>query len=324
MLGSAIDANGNTLSDPSGKSYSWDFENRLLSAVVPGTGTVSFKYDPFGRRIQKSGPLGTMNYLYDGVNLLEDADGSGNLLVKYTQGIGIDDPMTILRAGTASYYQADALGAVTSLSNPAGALANTYTYDSFGKLTASTGTLTNAYGFTGRELDPETGIYYYRFRYYDQNVGRFISEDPIAWRGGIDFYRYADGNPVSETDPLGLDTKVCYYSDAAAGFGHVGFGLPGETGTEGFGPVNWWQGLDGPGQLGPDKEKKSQCKTIPAPKDKDQCMLQCRLRRQSNPGKYKLFTRQCTSFVRDCLRECGEPSGNYNGPNPWPFFNDLP
>ena len=318
------DANGNTLSDPSGKSYSWDFENRLLSAVVPGTGTVSFKYDPFGRRIQKSGPLGTMNYLYDGVNLLEDADGSGNLLVKYTQGIGIDDPMTILRAGTASYYQADALGAVTSLSNPAGALANTYTYDSFGKLTASTGTLTNAYGFTGRELDPETGIYYYRFRYYDQNVGRFISEDPIAWRGGIDFYRYADGNPVSETDPLGLDTKVCYYSDAAAGFGHVGFGLPGETGTEGFGPVNWWQGLDGPGQLGPDKEKKSQCKTIPAPKDKDQCMLQCRLRRQSNPGKYKLFTRQCTSFVRDCLRECGEPSGNYNGPNPWPFFNDLP
>ena len=50
----AYDANGNTLSDPSGKSYSWDFENRLVQAVVPGTGTVAFKYDPFGRRIQKS------------------------------------------------------------------------------------------------------------------------------------------------------------------------------------------------------------------------------------------------------------------------------
>jgi YD repeat-containing protein len=60
------DANGNTLSDPSGKSYTWDFENRLTQAVVPGTGTVNFKYDPFGRRIQKSGPLGTTNYLYDG------------------------------------------------------------------------------------------------------------------------------------------------------------------------------------------------------------------------------------------------------------------
>jgi YD repeat-containing protein len=52
----AYDANGNTLSDPSGKSYTWDFENRLTQAVVPGTngGTTTFKYDPFGRRIQKS------------------------------------------------------------------------------------------------------------------------------------------------------------------------------------------------------------------------------------------------------------------------------
>jgi YD repeat-containing protein len=55
---SVYDANGNTLSDPSGKSYTWDFENRLTQAVVPGTngGTTTFKYDPFGRRIQKSGP----------------------------------------------------------------------------------------------------------------------------------------------------------------------------------------------------------------------------------------------------------------------------
>jgi hypothetical protein len=72
----AYDANGNTLSDPSGKSYTWDFENRLTQAVVSGTngGTTIFKYDPFGRRIQKSGPLGTTNYLYDGPNLLEEFD----------------------------------------------------------------------------------------------------------------------------------------------------------------------------------------------------------------------------------------------------------
>jgi YD repeat-containing protein len=71
-----LDANGNTLCDPSGKSYSWDFENRLVSAVVPGTGTVAFKYDPFGRRIQKSSPLGTTNYLYDGSNLLAEIDNA--------------------------------------------------------------------------------------------------------------------------------------------------------------------------------------------------------------------------------------------------------
>src|SRR5271156_5094559 len=79
------DANGNTLSDPSGKSYSWDFENRPTQAVVPGTGTTTFRYDPFGRRIQKSGPLGATNYLYDGPNLLEEVDSSGNVLARYTQ-----------------------------------------------------------------------------------------------------------------------------------------------------------------------------------------------------------------------------------------------
>src|SRR5438309_9815124 len=53
------DANGNTLSDASGKQYTWDFENRLAQAMNPGVGTTTFRYDPFGRRIQKSGPLGT-------------------------------------------------------------------------------------------------------------------------------------------------------------------------------------------------------------------------------------------------------------------------
>jgi YD repeat-containing protein len=62
----AYDANGNTLTDASGKNYTWDFENRLVSAVVPGTGTVAFKYDPFGRRIQKSGPLGRVGPISGG------------------------------------------------------------------------------------------------------------------------------------------------------------------------------------------------------------------------------------------------------------------
>ena len=85
------DANGNALSDPSGKSYTWGFENRLTQAVVPGAGTVAFKYDPFGRRIQKSGPLGTTNYLYDGANLLEELDTSGNVLARYTHTTIIDE-----------------------------------------------------------------------------------------------------------------------------------------------------------------------------------------------------------------------------------------
>ena len=107
LVTNAYDANGNTLSDPSGKSYSWDFENRLTQAVVPGTngGTTTFNYDPFGRRIQKSGPLGTTNYLYDGFGLLEETDSSGNVLARYSHSDVLDLPLSMLRAGTTVFYQ---------------------------------------------------------------------------------------------------------------------------------------------------------------------------------------------------------------------------
>ncbi len=232
VLGIVIDANGNTLSDPSGKSYSWDFENRLMQAVVPGTngGTTTFKYDPFGRRIQKSGPLGTTNYLYDGNgdNVIEEVDNGGSVLARYTEGTSTDDePLSELRSGTTSYYEQDGLGTVSSLSSSAGALANTYTYDSYGKRTTSTGSLTNPLQYTGRDLDSETGLYYNRARYYDPTSGRFISEDPIGFDGGGNFYSYALNNPINLRDPSGnsagavaipvsegIGTLVCFGSGA--------------------------------------------------------------------------------------------------------------
>ena len=219
-----LDANGNTLADPSGKSYSWDFENRLTQAVVPGTdgGTTTFRYDPFGRRIQKSGPLGTTNYLYDGFNSLEEVDQSGNVLGRYTQGSEFDEELSELRSGTTSYYEADGLGSITSLSNSAGALANTYSYDSFGKLIASTGTLANPFQYTGRELGTETGLYYDRARYYDISSGRFMSEDPIGFKGsGPNLYGYVANNPAILTDPSGQSwgSNWNYFWDWVRGHG---------------------------------------------------------------------------------------------------------
>jgi len=205
------DANGNEKSKPDGTTYTWDFENRLTQAVLPGTGgTVTFKYDPFGRRVQKSFTQGstttTTNYVYDGPNLLEGLDNSGNVLAKYTQGNHVDEPLTELVSGTTGYYEQDGLGSVTSLSNTAGALTSTYTFDSYGKLTASTGTLTNPLQYTGRELDPETGMYEFRARYYDQNIGRFTSEDPLGVKAGINFYAYVKNDPTTFKDPSGLDS----------------------------------------------------------------------------------------------------------------------
>ncbi len=142
-------------------------------------------------------------------NLIEEMDNAGNVLARYAQELNVDRPLSMLRSGTPSYYELDGLGSVTSLSNSAGALVNTYTYDSFGKLTASTGTLVNPFQYTGREFDPETGSYYYRARYYDPNVGRFKNEDPIRFRGGINFYGYVGNNPINRTDPDGMAFKDC-------------------------------------------------------------------------------------------------------------------
>jgi RHS repeat-associated protein len=204
------DNNGNTLTDASGRSYTWDFENRLSQAVVPVTGTVTFKYDPLGRRIQKGSSLGTTNYLYDGLSAIEDMDISANVLARYAQGGGIDEPLSELRSGTISYYEQDGLGSVTALSNSAGALANTYTYNAFGNLSASTGAIVNPFRYTGREFDTETSLHYYRARNYDSSTGRFISEDPIGLSGGVNFYRYVQNQPVNNSDPLGLKctTKI--------------------------------------------------------------------------------------------------------------------
>jgi RHS repeat-associated protein len=93
---------------------------------------------------------------------------------------------------------------VTSLTNGAGALAQTYTFDSFGKQIASNGSLTNPFQYTAREFDTETGLCYYRARYYDPATGRFISEDPVTFTGGIDFYPYVENNPIEFRDVFGL------------------------------------------------------------------------------------------------------------------------
>ncbi len=203
------DYNGNTTSktDAAGTTtYNWNAFNQLTSVVLPGaSGTVSFKYDPFGRRVQKSGPSGTVDYLYDGKNVIQEVDQSGGTFVKYLQSPGVDEPLTQLRSSTVSYYQQDGLGSVTSLTDSNGGVANTYTYDDYGKLVTSTGMIVNTIRYSGREFDTETGTYYNRARYFDPQVGRFVSEDPIGFLGGINKYAYVLNRPVNYSDPLGLD-----------------------------------------------------------------------------------------------------------------------
>jgi RHS repeat-associated protein len=163
---------------------------------------------PLGRRIQKIWPNtannSTMvrNYLYDGANIVTELNASGAVVASYTQGAGIDEPLAMRRGGYISYYHADGLGSVTSLTNTNAQPVATYVYDSFGNTTATEG-IFNPFRYTGREQDPETGLYYYRARYYDPTIGRFLSEDPIGFRGGINKYAYVGNRPLNFVDPFG-------------------------------------------------------------------------------------------------------------------------
>jgi RHS repeat-associated protein len=83
----------------------------------------------------------------------------------------------------------------------------TYVYDSFGNTSSTTGAFVQPFRYTGREFDTETGLLYYRARYYDPNAGIFLSEDPIRFHGGINFYSYVFNNPVNFIDPFGKQTN---------------------------------------------------------------------------------------------------------------------
>ncbi|HLJ27687.1 MAG TPA: RHS repeat-associated core domain-containing protein [Candidatus Angelobacter sp.] len=143
------------------------------------------------------------------------------MLARYSQGIGIDEPLGETRSGATNYYEQDGLGSVTSLSSSGGSLANTYGYDSFGNLTTASGTVTNPFQYTGRDYDPETGLRYYRARYYDPTSGRFLSEDPIGFLGGVNFYSYVHNNSLLLRDPFGM-CPMCMGA-VARGSGVVSF-----------------------------------------------------------------------------------------------------
>jgi RHS repeat-associated protein len=204
----AYDDNGNTTSktDSMGTaSYTWDYENRLASVTLPSSGgTVTFRYDPFGRRIYKESPNATSTFVYDGDNLIETVNSSGGVVARYAQAQSVDQPLAMQRGSTMSYYEQDGLGSITSLTATNGSAAQSYTYDSFGNTTNSSGSLTNFFRYTGREFDAERNLYYYRARYYDPNAGRYLSDDPLNFAAGVNFYSYVGNGPVNLADPWGL------------------------------------------------------------------------------------------------------------------------
>jgi RHS repeat-associated protein len=201
--------------------YSWDYENRIASVSLPSSGgTVTFKYDPFGRRIEKISPNATSIFVYDRDNLIETTNASGAEVASYTQGLDIDEPLAVSRSGTVSYYEQDGLGSVTSLSSSTGTLAQTYTYDSFGNTKNSSGSLTNFFRYAGREFDTESGLYFNLARYYDPSTGRFLSED-IPFEDGTNAYAYVSNDPIDWVDSSGYSRDTYVPDPTSHGGPHV-------------------------------------------------------------------------------------------------------
>ena len=201
------DANGNLTSDGV-RSYIWDARNQLVSITGPGL-TASFQYDAFGRRTRKTVNGTTTEFLYDGLNVVQEASG-GMPIASLLTGLGIDEYFIRTAANGSQILLCDALGSTLGLLDANGVLQTEYTYEPFGATTATGAASTNPFQYTGRENDA-TGLYYYRARYYSPTLRRFISEDPLGFAGGdINLYAYALSSPTNFTDPLGLSVDAAW------------------------------------------------------------------------------------------------------------------
>lgn len=217
-------------------AYTYDSDNRQITATGPG-GSAEYIYDAFGRRAAKIVDGAATYYIYNtGYQIIEERDGSDQLLARYTYGSAIDEPLTMERGGIAYTYHRDALGNVTEVSDASGALVERYEYDVYGSAQIFDGggsplaasAIGNPYRFTGRQYDPESGNYYYRARIYSPRLGRFLQMDPLGFVDGMNLYAYVKENPVSLVDPLGTTAceVACWGIGGALGIAVAILGCP--------------------------------------------------------------------------------------------------
>jgi RHS repeat-associated protein len=222
------DASGNLTErsrDGSATRYSYSVEGLLMAVNLPGGKQVRFGYSPSGERIWREGVKGKIHYVTDGTHLIATLDQDRQLATRFYHGPGIDQPVAMLHDGKLYYYLLDGLGSVAALVDAEGKLAASYATDAYGKLKQSSGTLPNPFIFTGREFDPDTGLYYYRARYYDPKLGRFLTRDPIGPDledlASLNPYLYVRNSPLMLTDPWGLTSTPTNVHPVTPAQGHT-------------------------------------------------------------------------------------------------------
>ncbi|NQT94450.1 MAG: hypothetical protein HQ559_16965 [Lentisphaerae bacterium] len=193
----------------------WDSQYRLRSASVNGQQVESWKYDALGRRTMMA-EAGQTNYMvYHGGHVVAEVDAAGTLLKSYTHGPGIDNilAMTVYEGENADtyYYLRDHLGSVIAITDSGGSMVEQYRYDAWGRVSVfdangdpiAMSAMGNRYLWQGREYSWNTGLYYFRARWYDPITARWLSKDPIGISGGLNQYTFCGNNPVNYIDKTG-------------------------------------------------------------------------------------------------------------------------
>jgi RHS repeat-associated protein len=197
------DNNGNLITKTSEgevTNYTWDF-NDMLTQVTNGSNTYIYRYDGLGSRVARIENGAEKRY----VSGLVETDASGSITAYYVYGLGLISKIT--PSNEVYYYHYDGIGNTIGISDPLGNMVNKYAYDEFGKVLSQEEAVENPFKYVGQfgVMDEGNGLFYMRARYYDPEVGIFISKDPIGFAGGLNLYGYVQNNPVNLIDPEGLE-----------------------------------------------------------------------------------------------------------------------
>jgi RHS repeat-associated protein len=198
-------------------SYSFDDAHRLIE-IGAGART-RFKYDGAGNRLRAERRGVTTHYIYDiHGNLLAETDKRNQITRYYIHGAGLLAAATLDDAVYCYHY--DGIGSTVAITDEAGQVANSYAYSPFGIILDASEKFAQPFKYVGQYgvMAEPNGLYYMRARYYDPDIGRFISEDPIGFGGGdVNLYAYVKNNPVNWIDPKGLYNDADYILDAIEG-----------------------------------------------------------------------------------------------------------
>ena len=190
--------------DGAATTYTWDGEDRLSAIALPTAGVLTLTYDATGLRRKRQDSSGTTDYLWDLENLLMEFSG-GTTEARYTVGEGAYGPIVSSRRGaTSRFLMTDALGSVVGLLDPSEAESDSYIYQAFGDLAASSGSSVKPFlyvGSLGYYNESDASLSYVRARWFRPSTGSWLSVDPVEDEAR---YLYVGGRPTTVSDGSGL------------------------------------------------------------------------------------------------------------------------